>query len=372
MREASHPPAHSAGQPAMYDRFTLSLVLNHDCNMLCTYCYTGAKFNRPMREEVAQRAVDRAVASIAPGGELRLEFSGGEPLLDAPLVATLLEYARYRCRTGDVHLTVHLSTNGTVAASSAWALMTGGDLELGISHDGLPAVHNRHRRMSDGGPSSSLVLRTVRRLVAEGVSFQVEMVVRPDDVEFLSAGIVFLASLGVRGIAPRLDLWSCWTKAHLQSLEHAIVDCARIWREMWPDLWITWFDERAMRISGAVPDRQAPELREGEIAVSPSGGLYPCARLVREDRDDDPARLPGDVFAGDDFVGVEEGRLECPFECSRCGIRPMCAAESACTRYMRSGDSGRPDELLCTFSRVCYRETLRAMESLCGIMIGSA
>ena len=56
----------------MFPRFSLVLMVNHACNLRCTYCYTGAKFGRAMSRTVAMRAVDRAVHSIGSGGTLEL------------------------------------------------------------------------------------------------------------------------------------------------------------------------------------------------------------------------------------------------------------------------------------------------------------
>lgn len=73
-----------------YRRFRLMLMVNHACNMRCTYCYRTDKVDRPMPEQVERKAIDRAIASLASGGTLELSFFGGEPLLEAPLIAALI------------------------------------------------------------------------------------------------------------------------------------------------------------------------------------------------------------------------------------------------------------------------------------------
>ena len=42
-----------------------------------------------------------------------------------------------------------MTTNGTIRSHAARALMLRPDLELCVSHDGLPEVHDRHRRRGD-------------------------------------------------------------------------------------------------------------------------------------------------------------------------------------------------------------------------------
>ena len=63
----------------MYDGFGLVLMVTHACNLRCSYCYTGDKFNRKMPPLVGQRAISRALASTRAGGTLELGFFGGEP-----------------------------------------------------------------------------------------------------------------------------------------------------------------------------------------------------------------------------------------------------------------------------------------------------
>jgi len=70
----------------------VTLVLTHDCNLRCGYCYAGRKFRRAMTWEVARRAIDMALAEPAPWTDL--SFFGGEPLLKRPLMAKALAYAR--------------------------------------------------------------------------------------------------------------------------------------------------------------------------------------------------------------------------------------------------------------------------------------
>jgi sulfatase maturation enzyme AslB (radical SAM superfamily) len=72
-----------AGKRMKYDCFHLVLMVTHQCNLRCDYCYTGRKSARSMSRRVGRVAIDRANHSLAPGGTLELGFFGGEPLLEA-------------------------------------------------------------------------------------------------------------------------------------------------------------------------------------------------------------------------------------------------------------------------------------------------
>ncbi|MFM9965712.1 MAG: radical SAM protein [Planctomycetaceae bacterium] len=382
----------------MFPTFSLTLMVNHACNLRCTYCYTGAKFRRPMTTEIATAAIRRAVQSTAPGGQLELGFFGGEPLLEAASILEWVEQAREQCaaqrsaRSAPIHggersacsdpihgvehctrphewghyervdLRLNLTTNGTIVDSAAWRVMSLSELHLSISHDGLPHVHDRHRHSAEGHGSSAAVLATLDRLLSEGRDLNVVMVVRPDNLRTLVEGIEFLRARGVRQITPSLDLWTEWTQDDAAQLQQAVSDGADLWRRSWPDLSISWFDEKTALLA-RVP--MSPTARchfgHGQIAVSPAGFLYPCERLIGEDRADHPLRLPGHALAGDDFCSTTPAADRSAPACSRCALESLCGTSCRCSNFIRTGDATKPDGLLCWLETLCFRETARVL-----------
>jgi len=345
--------------------FNLVLAVTQACNLRCSYCYAGGGLNRSMPERTARRAIDRAFASLRVGGRLELGFFGGEPLLEPGLIAGLADYAQSRAAAQGKKLSLNLTTNGTRLTGAAWSLVLRPDIRLSLSCDGLPEVHDRHRAFPDGRGSSSLVLAAIRRLLAEGKDFDVVMVVRPDTVELAPAGIVLLRQIGVKQVQPTLDLWTKWTLRDLTRLEAAIARCVRLWREGLPDFGIGWFDEKAARLLG-VPVGETARCGFGrtQIAVAPSGRLYPCERLIGADSGGSAMRLPGEVFDGDDFLGCGGAPERCASACASCGIESICSTTCRCANYVRTGDVRKPDLLLCTLDRVCFRETAKALNAL--------
>ncbi len=346
----------------MYPRFGLTLMVTHACNMRCSYCYTGAKLPRSMPERIGRRAIDRALASLERGGTLEAGFFGGEPLLEAGLIARLAEYARLRSAAVGAHVTFTVTTNGTITTPEAWALMMRADMDLAVSFDGLPDVHDRHRRFHDGRGSSAEVLSGMRRLLEAGKSFRAVMVVRPDNVERLAEGIEFMREFGIRRVDLTLDLWARWQPEDALKLELAIGRASRVWSEDLPAFGVSWFEEKAARLCGfGLRATARCGFGNGEIAVAPSGNLYPCERLIGEDRDANPMRLPGRALEGSDFLGVPSAPSVCSEACSACAARPLCNTTCRCSNYVRTGDPARPDRLLCLLNQACIRETASVM-----------
>ncbi|MGQ9826019.1 MAG: 4Fe-4S cluster-binding domain-containing protein, partial [Desulfotomaculales bacterium] len=74
----------------------LCLHLAHDCNLRCRYCF-GAQgaFGGPrglMPAEVARRAVDFLLCSAGGRRHVEIDFFGGEPLLNLPVLRETVAY----------------------------------------------------------------------------------------------------------------------------------------------------------------------------------------------------------------------------------------------------------------------------------------
>ena len=346
----------------MYRCFNLVLMVTSFCNLRCDYCYVDK--NRPRRMAPAQAitAIDRALASVNSGGDLELGFFGGEPLLAAEMVADLIDYGREQARKKRVVLRPSLTTNATVTSDPAWQVMTRDDLDLAISCDGVPAVHDRHRVSADGQGSAAVVLRSIEQLLAAGKTLQVVMVVRPDSLSQLVTGMELLQKYGVRRFNLTLDLWTLWQADDTLKLEHAIAAVADFWRGGLPDISVNWFDEKLMLLLQTPGPKTARCcFGDGQIAVAPSGNLYPCERLIGTDNGRSDYVI-GHIDSGNDFV-----RQYVPPDCFRgacrqCQILPFCNAYCRCSNYLRTGDATLPDQLLCMLNQICLREIVRVLE----------
>jgi uncharacterized protein len=253
-------------------------MVNHACNLRCTYCYTGAKFHSAMPATIATTAMDRAFNTLAPGGRLDVGFFGGEPLLEATRILDWMRYAREKAAMSGHNVDFSLTTNGTLDGDEAWRVMTAPDLELTVSFDGNPAIHDRHRKDANGHPTSAKVVALLERLLRAGREFQVNVVVRPDTLAQLPEGLLFLRELGVRQVLLSLDLWTHWSSQDGRSLERAIHQAARLWRSWLPGFSINWFDLKAGALA-QLPVVERPTqcgFGHGEIAVAPGGHLYPA------------------------------------------------------------------------------------------------
>ncbi|MCY2952707.1 MAG: 4Fe-4S cluster-binding domain-containing protein [Planctomycetota bacterium] len=75
----------------MFQQFGLVLMLTHACNLRCSYCYNGRGSSGTMSLDLGRRSIDRAIASLAPGGTYELAFFGCEPSLHVDLLSALID-----------------------------------------------------------------------------------------------------------------------------------------------------------------------------------------------------------------------------------------------------------------------------------------
>jgi uncharacterized protein len=260
----------------------------------------------------------------------------------------------------------HLTTNGTVAGRQAWAIMLADDLELAVSFDGTPANHNHHRRDVAGIGSAENVLACLRQLREAGKSYRVVMVVRPDNLAEVPAGLRFLREFGARQIELALDLWTRWTAADGIRLQAMIAEAAGIWRGWLPEGGVNWFDVKLAELL-RLPSAKATArcgFGAGEIAVAPSGHLYPCERLIGEDGPNNPMRLPGHVLDGKHFCDHVAPEFGACAACTRCSLQFACEAVCRCSNYVRTGDINHPDGLLCVLNKAVARAIAGALDGL--------
>jgi uncharacterized protein len=345
--------------------FALTLMVNHACNLRCTYCYTGAKFSSPLPLEIGEAAIQRAFRSLLPHGELNLGFFGGEPLRILAWMAS----ARRHARDSEKRVNFSLTTNGTVSPPQAWQIMTAEDLELAVSFDGAPRTHDRYRRDVHGKGSAAAAEATIRRLIDAGKEFRVVTVIRPDNLEEMPTGMEHLHTLGVRAVDLSLDLWTSWSSADRCRLQSLVLDLSRLWARWLPEFSLNWFDAKVGELAHLQKATESVRcgFGDGEVAVAPSGRLYPCERLIGEDRPGNPLCLPGNALDGDDFLDSSCSNFTRCSPCSQCGLAFACDTYCRCSNFIRTGNTNRPDGLLCTLNKATASAVAKILDPVSAV-----
>ncbi len=345
----------------------VTLVLTHDCNLACGYCYMGGHFRRRMSPEVADRCLDLAFGGDAQN--VQVSFFGGEPLLEWEMLVRVATEARRRAGRESRRLRMVVTTNGTLLTPERARVLSDLDVYVALSIDGDREAHDATRPKAGGGSSFDDVVRGLDALVAVGRPFETICVVAPPNVERLGRSVRFLFDRGV----PRVSLNPCyeaaWSQASLASWERGLEESAAVmmaWMRAGRLVSVSVFDNKILAaLKGGLAAGDKCPLGEGSVAVSPHGFLYGCERLVAED--EDPRFRIGHIDTGIVGAEVTSQKSACgpsnP-ECSPCGERDRCGSFCACANLAETGSMGVAGGVQCWHERVTARVADRLAEVL--------
>lgn len=161
------PDPFTGYEPGEFLVKALCLNVAHNCNLACRYCFASADdFGDAevlMPLSTAMEAVDFLFAQAGARRHLEIDFFGGEPLLNMPVIRDTVAYARRRGEGGGKVLGFTVTTNGMLLDDRVGRYLLENGINVVLSCDGRPGVHNRLRRTRGGGGSHGTVLRHALR-----------------------------------------------------------------------------------------------------------------------------------------------------------------------------------------------------------------
>jgi len=157
----------------------LELMVTHDCNMRCRYCYgapgedqwSDAPYlygatTKGMTLKTAKKGVDFLVSASGRQKELSVTFFGGEPLLEFSLIKKIVPYIRKREAETGKKISLSLSTNGLLLKKEVVDFLVKNKVGCQISIDGPGEIHDQTRCLPDGRGSYEKILPGIKRLIS--------------------------------------------------------------------------------------------------------------------------------------------------------------------------------------------------------------
>lgn len=138
------------------------LVLTTRCNCVCDYCHASSSDmqtqNSDMTWPVAKAAVDVIFQSPTP--DIKIEFQGGEPLLNWDVLQKVVLYAEERYKDSSERcLSFVVCTNLMNMDSEKLQFCQEHHIEISTSLDGPRALHDLHRKARNGCSSYDLFIQ---------------------------------------------------------------------------------------------------------------------------------------------------------------------------------------------------------------------
>lgn len=330
---------------------SLVLRITERCNLHCAYCYAAGSGcpQTDMTEELALRAVSLCCPT---GGNLRIQFTGGEPLLNLPVMEAVYRFGKSTNRR--LHLAVQ--TNGTLLTPDTCRRLAAMDCAVGVSLDGLGAA-NSLRHFADGTDSFDAAVQRIRHLGAAGRRCNLTVVVTRANAAQLGQLPDLALWLGnVTGVG--LDLFRPLGRGAGRDLAPTEEDLV---------LGLRTLVRRAKEIQAAgVPFhlREMERLKkrqaaggcggtycyaqtEQSLAVDSAGDCWPCSSLVGR-----PGCLLGNIRGGLPQRPRSVCDLAAPPVCRACTELSSCGGGCPAGRVT----AGEHNPLTCTMHRIFTEE----------------
>jgi His-Xaa-Ser system radical SAM maturase HxsB len=138
-------------------------VVTQRCNHACLYCQSSASAEGARGADMSVRTARRSVdfALQAPGEGLTIEFQGGEPLLNWPVVKETILYGERKAAAAGKDLKFALVSNFSLMTQEKAEFLVKHGAALCTSLDGPAGLHDRNRSLSGGG-SHAVTVKWIR------------------------------------------------------------------------------------------------------------------------------------------------------------------------------------------------------------------
>lgn len=360
-----------------YDTLNVSFAPVQDCNFRCKYCYAkGGEGSSHYKTTYDESKIDKMLAYIyeekyADFQNYKFDFvSGGEPLLDYPILAYFLMKIRDLDTRLNKKTTVLIVTNGTLLTEGIIKEIDKYDVFMGISIDGTEETHNRHRVYKDGSDTYWDVLKGIDLLrTVPGVSSKLRdawaMAVITRETGDLVSVMETCISHGFKRMQMQLVREThehplAFTKADLPQLKmyyKALFDHI-INRAKSGDLsrlkMIANDNDSFGKFMGRLLLRNPVYYRcfagKNKISIAANGEVYPCDSFCG--LSDYIMGYIGDSDIGTDVADLfENAHVQNRTQCSKCWARNICGGDCHYNSYIVNGNIHDPDLIKCEMNR---------------------
>ncbi|WP_313640716.1 radical SAM/SPASM domain-containing protein [Paenibacillus sp.] len=157
------------------DTLEVTILPTDACNFNCSYCYQKPPY-KIMSEETESRIIDFFKKNINKYKTVRINWFGGEPLLQKKQIVRMMESINIICKKNGVPLISRMTTNGYGLDLDTFnAFIKNRLLFFQITLDGPQRIHDQHRPLKNGDPTFDVILNNLRRISEEtqGKFFQI-------------------------------------------------------------------------------------------------------------------------------------------------------------------------------------------------------
>lgn len=331
---------------------SLILRITEHCNLKCAYCY-AADSGCSLQDMSADTAI-RAVELCCPeGGNLRIQFTGGEPLLNMDVLDAVYAFGRATNR----RLSLAVQTNGTMLTKENCRRLAVMNCAVGVSLDGMQSA-NALRYFPDGTPCFDAVVQGIRNLGEAGKRCNLTTVVTSTNAKDLGKLPDLALWLGnVSGVG--LDLFRPLGRGSAQNLtpseadlRYGLTELIRKTKEIQAagiPFRLRELERLKKRIAcNGCSDIYCYAQTEHSLCVDAAGNCWPCSSLTGTN-----GYLLGNIRDGLPEMSCPAVSLKPTDACKKCRSFSYCAGGCPAGRTALGGE---PDPMTCVMNRILLEE----------------
>lgn len=366
----------------------MCLHICHDCNLRCTYCFAGTgDYGTGHREmlsaETGRRAIDFLIAASGNRHHLDIDFFGGEPLLNWPVVVELTQYCEKAGKSAGKDIRLTITTNALLLDEEKTRFINRHMKNCVLSIDGRPEIHNLMRPSYGGKPSYEPVSKRIKAFIisrtsqeSENHEHYVRATFTRNNLDF-SEDVRHLAeALGAANISvePVVAQAGCGYEIRLEDIpaiekeyEKLALYLSEQRKKGEP---VNFFHFNTDADSGPCVYKRLKGCGVGAeyCAVTPEGDIYPCHQFVGQtdflmgnvNSLSEIVNEAGQLILGKSVNDILDPEVRKMFldrlmpdrkECADCFARYHCGGGCAANRYFSTGSLDEEYEIGCRLAR---------------------
>lgn len=178
------------------------MVITVRCNQRCEYCQVSCEpeeaFKYDMSTDTARKVVDFIFKT--PSQSIKIEFQGGEPLLNWKTIKNTVEYANVINNNAKKKLEFVICTNITLLTEDQLEFVSKNNVVISSSLDGPKEEHDRNRILRNGGSSYDKVMEKIQLARSKGINVSTLLTVTKQNIGKVKAIVDEYRRMGFDGI----------------------------------------------------------------------------------------------------------------------------------------------------------------------------
>lgn len=330
-------------------KFTLSIT--KDCNLACSYCYSGAKANEIMSYNTAKKVIDYAFKILPKGEKLEFNFFGGEPLLYFDIIKQTVSYIRDKEKENDTKTLLNITTNGTVLSKEIIEYLRAEKFHIAFSIDGPRHIHDKSRKFSDGKGSFDIAFENLNKAKESLNDFQVNAVYEPETLSSLPETFKFFIDNDISSIHLNPNVCTNWDDGIFAAFKKVYSQIADIYIDSYRkgnEIALNLIDNKVILfLKKGYEETDKCGRGELERAFATNGDVYHCERLSGNENNKKfclgNIDKPDNIMSPCHIVKSEEPDLKC----LECKFNKYCMNWCHCTNFYTSGHPDKVSTMMC-------------------------